>query len=687
MELLKSDSVKITPIPMEFLIEGTFFIVFIPFIFLAASHNYILFHSSIELFCSIMLLAIFIFAYSTYNIGRNNFLMLISIGYFFVALIDILHIFTYEGVSIIYINGSSGISTGLCIAARYIGISTCLLSLRFIFKPVKKINVFLVYIIYLFITAFLVITVLYINTFLKSFITERQLIEFKSLNQYFIAFIYILIAGMYYSLRKRLDFHLFVFLEMFLLISSLSELLLARCFASMTWAISWSHIFKAVASFSLYKGMVKIGINTPFDRISNNLNLADSRIKEFEEVLFKNDQAYDLVINNSDNAIVILNEEKLLFSNGRALKMLGAKGAEEIINLSISKVLPKNTTYEYHNSIYNTLKKKDLSIYKELQLMTLDGRIIEVEMAGCYCTYHGKPAIIGMFRDISTRNELKRLEQDAAESKKIIDETREMNKTLTEFFSNISHELKTPLNVLLGAIQILALPMQEETCCSDNIKTNKYLKIMKQNCYRLLRIVNNLIDLSKFDSGYMKLNLKNHNIVSVVEEITLSVADYIEEKGIELIFDTDSEERMMAVDADKIERIILNLLSNAVKFTDTGGQILVNFFDGDEKVIISVKDTGIGIPKDKLDIIFERFGQVDKTLSRNYEGSGIGLSLVKSIIDMHEGTINVFSKEGEGSEFVIQLPVKLMSEMPDLDNHLYENKVEKIKIEFSDIYS
>jgi signal transduction histidine kinase len=184
----------------------------------------------------------------------------------------------------------------------------------------------------------------------------------------------------------------------------------------------------------------------------------------------------------------------------------------------------------------------------------------------------------------------------------------------------------------------------------------------------------------------LKLNLKNYDIVNVVEDIALSVADYVEDKGIELIFDTDVEEKRMAVDVDKIERVILNLLSNAIKFTNGGGQILVNLWDKGESVLIAVKDTGVGIPKDKLDIIFDRFGQVDKTLSRNREGSGIGLSLVKSIVEMHEGDIMVQSKVDEGSEFIIELPVRLAPENETSDNILYETRVEKVSIEFSDIY-
>ena len=213
---------------------------------------------------------------------------------------------------------------------------------------------------------------------------------------------------------------------------------------------------------------------------------------------------------------------------------------------------------------------------------------------------------------------------------------------------------------------------------------------MKQNCHRLLRLINNLIDITKIDSGYFDIDENNFDIVNIVENITLSVADYIENKGLTLIFDTFVEEKIIACDPEKIERIMLNLLSNAVKFTPVGGEILVAIKEWNrDNICISVKDTGKGIPKDKLDSIFERFVQVDKSLTRDNEGSGIGLSLVKLLVELHNGTISVQSKEGEGSEFIICLPCKLVDkvnyEVTSCDSR-GENIIEKISLEFADIY-
>ena len=293
-------------------------------------------------------------------------------------------------------------------------------------------------------------------------------------------------------------------------------------------------------------------------------------------------------------------------------------------------------------------------------------------------------------RDISDRKKAEELEKDMNEKSRLLHKAAEYERLRTEFFANLSHELRTPVNVILSSIQLLDLKtnkMDDIDFCHKEGK--KYLSIMKQNSYRLVRLINNLIDVTKIDSGFFDLNLINTNIVDVVENITLSVVDYTEHKDISLIFDTEVEEKILACDPDKMERIILNLISNAVKFTNPGGNILVNIIDEGKNLIISVKDTGIGISNHKQKMIFERFAQVDKSLTRNSEGSGIGLSLVKSLVEMHKGTITVKSELNKGSEFIITLPNYLVDEKTDAsysDNYLVDEHLERIHIEFSDIY-
>ena len=275
-------------------------------------------------------------------------------------------------------------------------------------------------------------------------------------------------------------------------------------------------------------------------------------------------------------------------------------------------------------------------------------------------------------------------------NKKLLDETILSETLKTEFFSNLSHELKTPLNVILCTLELLNKFISSSDGNDKEKKFIKYSNIMKQNCYRQLRLVNNMIDITKLDAGFFELNLQNCNIVSVVESVTLSVSEYIKAKSIELIFDTDIEECIISCDPEKIERVMLNLLSNSIKFTKPGGSMIVNMYDKGENIIISIKDTGIGIPNDKLDIIFDRFRQVDRSLTRNQEGSGIGLSIVKSLVELHKGKISVLSEYGKGTEFIIVFPVIILPKENDAIRsyeHELQEGIKRMQVEFSDIYS
>lgn len=275
-----------------------------------------------------------------------------------------------------------------------------------------------------------------------------------------------------------------------------------------------------------------------------------------------------------------------------------------------------------------------------------------------------------------------------AENKRLLEETVQYDKLKTEFIANMSHELRTPLNIIFSTAQLFNVLINKgEEINTDKIRN--YINSIKQNCYRLIRLVNNLIDMTKIDSGFIKIDLNNQNIVQVTEDIVQSTVEYVQYMSRTIIFDTDEEEKVMAFDAEKLERILLNLISNATKFTNPGDKIYVNLYDKGDNVIISVKDTGRGIPEEKLSQLFERFKQVDPLLSRSHEGSGIGLTIVKALVEMHGGTIKVKSKYNEGSEFIICLPAKVIPDASNAEVKMdYSNQaeVENINIEFSDIY-
>ncbi len=687
---------EIKHIRKESILEVLLFVVFLIFLYLTRYSHHLLFHTSAELFVCVISFGLFFVCINTSSMLKNNFIIFLGIGYFFVGIIDMFHIFIYSGVSIIFETGDQSRVVQFWISGRYMTAITLLGSTLLLYKNFKRFRTCLVFVAYFLISCGVIAAIFYFEVFPACYIVGRGLTRFKIISELIITVIILLVAILFFKKRKNIDSKLFFNIECHLILMALSELLFTNFFNPSDWTNVWSHIVRVFSFFFLYKAIIDTGLKRPytilFDRINNidnQLKLEQQQRMIIEDMLVKSDRCYQLIKNNSSDAIIITSEDKLVFANDRAEKIFGVYNPGDLIGIELMSFVHPEDRALVRKNIETSFLAQVSPIQYEYKILSHKGRVIEIEATSDLMVYQGKLSNISILKDISSRKQIKKLKNDIRDNERVLNETKEYNKMLTEFFSNISHELKTPINVILGAIQILNIPHDYVLPYMFEENLNKYHKVMKQNCYRLLRLVNNLIDLSKFDSGFLKLNLCNKNIVSVVEEITLSVVDYVENRGLSITFDTDVEEKIIAVDEDKIERIILNLLSNSIKFTDKGGSILISISDRGDRIAISVRDTGIGIPKDKLEAIFERFTQVDKTLARNREGSGIGLSLVKALVEMHGGIIKISSIEGKGSEVYMELPVIIIEDelIPEDKVVISSADVEKINVEFSDIYS
>ena len=243
------------------------------------------------------------------------------------------------------------------------------------------------------------------------------------------------------------------------------------------------------------------------------------------------------------------------------------------------------------------------------------------------------------------------------ENKKLYKRLIEAEQYKNNYFVNLSHELRTPLNVILSIEQLIRSLVKSGKRI-DNEKLEGYMNTLGGNSKRLLNLINNIIDTSKIDSGSYKLNKEETDIVSLVEDTALSMVELARTKGIELIIDPEIEELTISCDKLDIERCIVNLIGNAIKFTESEGTITVSIDKLEDKVKISVKDTGVGIDEKHHKSIFDRFGQVYDVASEEFGGSGLGLTLTRNLINLHGGDIKVFSKVGEGSEFIILLPIE-----------------------------
>lgn len=665
------------------------------------SKNFLIYHIFVELSSVVISFIIFAISVNAYNIHKDKTSILLGISFGFVACFDLMHMFTYEGMGI-FSDNTGNIPIQLWIWARFLGSISIFIS----FISNKKFNLYSIFALYLTISISILVSIFYLDIFPDCYICDKGLTTFKIISEYMIclilfANIIIFIKKKHNNLNKADIAIVYSLINMII-----SQLIFAShiCIYDIVNVIG--HFFKLSSFYFLYIGLVHsslsephinlIELNNTLDEKNQNLkNLihclaveCDKRQKLEAENTRKNEILTSILEASIDGILVIDNHGHIVHANNLLMEMwdisielLFSRNCGMLISSMKSKLKDPNQLDTLIDEIQNNEKCYHFNIYLN------NGQILETSLL----PFVDKGISIGKvvrFRDITEKNKIIQLQRQIEINKISLEKAKELDEMKTNFLSIISHEFKTPLNIILGSIELLPKLCNKNNKTMNDLSINKYIQMMRQNCYRLIKLSNNIIDITKFDSGNMKLNLKNHNIVSIIEDITLSVVDYSNSKNISLIFDTTIEEQIMACDMEQLERVMLNLLSNAIKFVEPGGKIKVSLSKKDDFINISVKDNGIGIPKEMKDIIFHRFKQVNNTLRRPKEGIGIGLSIVKSIVEAHEGDILLNSEIGEGSEFIISLPIRFVEE--NSTSHLYyiDNQIDadKISMEFSDIY-
>ena len=321
----------------------------------------------------------------------------------------------------------------------------------------------------------------------------------------------------------------------------------------------------------------------------------------------KNDEMFFEIFDYLDDVVIIKEGEKTIYVNNAFEKLYGLNCKdlyrENSMIVKLDRIHPKDR-YKFNNIDFKKF------FMAEARIIRADNEVRNV-----------------LFRANSIKNEngesIRRIIiiNDITNN---IEKGNEMEKLRMEFFANISHEFKTPVNLIYSALQLLELKLKNNRDRDGDIYIN-YIKMAKQNVFRLLKLINNLIDSTKLEAGFFNVNIKNHDIVSCVEDITMSICNFAEKNKISITFDTEEEEKIIAFDFNHLERILLNVLSNAIKFNRENGNIDVYISFDDKYANISIKDTGIGIQKDKIDLLFHRFKKINNRLTKVNEGSGIGL--------------------------------------------------------------
>lgn len=374
-------------------------------------------------------------------------------------------------------------------------------------------------------------------------------------------------------------------------------------------------------------------IKRPNQILYRNLLKEKEKLEEVSKGLKDYKHRYEKVLMYIPDGVIVSEDGKIVFVNKKIKEYFNIENNDSILGKTIEELVDESEKECVKNL-------NDIS--NPLQYLNLKYNFNNTEFYGEQTTIlknrNNKILNISIIKNMEDKIKLAKIKEEL-----------EYNKTKEEIkdqvLANISHDFKTPINVIYSTVQMQDL----------NIKNRNYgnllefNNIIKQNCNRMIRLTNNFIDSIKLESDIINVNLKYVNIVNLVEEITLSVLNYAEDKNIELVFDTEQEEIYSLIDTDLMEKIMLNILSNSIKYNKKNGHIDVNIKDTEQLIIISIKDTGVGIPKEKLKNIFERFERADRSTIKTSEGSGIGLSIVKQMVEALNGTIDISSVENKGT--------------------------------------
>ena len=380
------------------------------------------------------------------------------------------------------------------------------------------------------------------------------------------------------------------------------------------------------------------------------------------------------VVESSDDAIITKTlDGKITSWNASAARLLGYT-AVEIIGQPITVLIPPDRQEEERHIIASLRAGKRIEHYETVRV-TKDGRLIEVALT-ISPLRDQTGEIVGaskILRDVTERKRIEReLQGLLAERNQILaseraarSEAERLSASKDEFLALLSHELRTPLNAILGWTQIL----RSGSVASANFE--KGLAVIERNVRAQTQLVDDLLDMSRIISGQMRLEVQPVMPFAFVQGAIESARPAADARGVRLEAILDPAAGPVSGDANRLQQVVWNLISNAIKFTPGGGHVRVTFERVNSNIEICVADSGIGIRPDFLPHIFERFRQADATPTREHGGLGLGLSIVKHIVELHGGTVEANSDgEGQGATFRVRLPLAVSRSNPDRPHEL-----------------
>ena len=382
-------------------------------------------------------------------------------------------------------------------------------------------------------------------------------------------------------------------------------------------------------SMGNYSKRAVISSNDEMGQLADTFNAMAAQLEKNMVDLTDKNVKVDSIINSMISGIVAVDRNyKIILVNEMAFELFGIKNRTSIVGANIIEFIRNNQI----NQLLRDCIDKNISLVNEISIGSPDEKILRIYTNPIKSEASATTNLGGIIFIQDVTN-IRKLEQ-----------------IRTEFVSNVTHELKTPLTSIRGFIETL-----RSGALNDRNVAERFLEIIDIEAERLYMLINDILQLSEIESKQKDTNISTHNLKSIVDHTISVLHGVAEKKQITISSEVDENIKIVA-NKDRIKQMLINLIENGIKYNVENGSVHIKAYKEEGKIVITIKDTGIGISQEHVPRIFERFYRVDKGRSRNMGGTGLGLSIVKHIVNLYNGDIKVISQPGDGTEFIVRLP-------------------------------
>ena len=613
--------------------------VFITFILYTISRDsYLLYHDLVETFSIIIAIGIFLIIWNSYKHLENYFFLILAVGIAFSAIFDLVHMIGYKGMNIISIPNSdpANLATQLWLIARFIQAGTCIAAL-FIYKKVSRWKVAAIYIL---ISGLFFLFLFVLHLFPVAY-TAGHLTLFKKVSEYVISGMF-LVATILVSRRRR-DFDKAVYrlLMASLILTIFSELsftLYADVYGIMNFA---GHILKVLAYYMLYRAIIVSAIESPNNFLFRRLILNENKLKREEKALrvinsqLKKEygQIEALLSSIGDGVVAMDRDGRIQYTNPAFNRLVG-KSSEELVGHIISDVLPfyddkGRLVPNSARPLWLVVSRKKFTVVKRnnFHILNQNGQQVNLSVTATPVMERGRiTGGIVIFRDSTKEKEIER--------------------TKTEYIAFAAHQLRTPLSTIGLTMEVV----QKELSKKKPSDVSQYLNDIVEEADIMADTVDQFLNVTKIEANLFILHPRLVSVPQVISDHLRLRGPHLENKKIEV--ETDFDPLVPAIKADPkvLEMIIENLFSNAIKYTKENGWIKVTVKNKYNSIIISVKDNGMGIPKEDQSKVFKKLFRASNI--GKSEGTGLGLYIVRLLVTQSGGKIWFDSNEKETTFYV-----------------------------------